>query len=1234
MTRINSIQKAVIKELEGGRFQNLCDVYLHKKLQFDNIQSLGSQEGTDKPTKGVPDSYVHHDDNTYSFIMYGTHEKYKRKIKDDITDCLDENKINIPRSKIREIIICHTSTNLSVNEDLEFRNLGEGIKIEIYGLDTISQDLNTPPYQGIAREYLGITPDSGQIFLIEDFVKSNDKSKTASPLDIEFKFRENEIIDIRKLVLQNDAVLIYGASGVGKTRICLEVLRDFEKDGYQVLCVKNNGQFLFDDLKSSISENKKHLVFFDDINRSVDIQAIIGYIQDYSDSLDIKVLATVRDYEKGKISDYLSQLDCFQEKMISVFTKEEIRTILEESLGITNKAFQDRIANISKGNARLAILAGMSAIKDVNSINDSTSIFANYYGKILDEQRIDTNFIKCLFIVSLVKTVKIGEDNFSSTLLNEFSITWDEFKENIIELHQKEWVDYFLEEVVKINDQSFGDYILEYVLIEKKYIKISRLLELGLVSNRKDIVSGLNTIFRVFPSVSSKNYLINQVKEQWGKAQLPGEQELYLECFWSLDLEKSLLILKQRIDNLLEDDFKITEEYFKKKNSNEQISLKELKILSNFKETKYFNDAIELLLEALKRQPSSFMDIYFSMSRFTFDKNSHINDYETEFQFIQKFWQLRQGHEKNFDFLLIKIIEKLLNCSGTFMVEGATPGSIGIVNYSLALTEGTQKLRSALWQMLSELAQNEENRLSIYHILIGNHWNGIIDPVSDILEYDFRAIKKYFVDNWEQLTFEQCLVLMKLVDSANYFNISPDRTFRNFEKYSSYKYLEVLESKMVDESWSEYIEIQFERISKLTSSFNLNDYKRLFLVAKNLEDTPLNSSKWENGENLLAIIKGLSSNQLQDILNFYFKEGAPFSFQILPIVNKMIDNWGFKKTYDLINKFDFPSKNIWNCEIWSNIPDELISESTEKLLLKFTSEQLNGQFPTIPRLKTFLKFLEIDKNIVGKIGNLLLDGEKIGRKIISDFLREYNQNPQDLVQVFRGHLDLLEKFYLLGLDTAFDFKGILLLEIIKLDFSFWAAYVQSIDNGKMTNGFIKDLLHKVWSLDNFKQYIDVAYYIIVVNPQTLSFFSEYTADAFFPIQKEEDSEVNNHIKEWCLNYINENNTNSELIIKFFSVFVSFQNTDIRIEYIREFLLSNENFKDFESIPLFPGSKGWTGSEVPSIDNDISFLQNLKERDFLSGIKFIEHRAYIQECITGKELYKRKVQLLEYREDFL
>ena len=96
----NDIQQAIL-QLEGGEFQKLFDRYLMKKYKFKNIQTLGVQTGTNKPTKGVPDSYVLTDEGKYVLINYGTvKDNPVKKIKDDILACLDPNKVPLPKEKI------------------------------------------------------------------------------------------------------------------------------------------------------------------------------------------------------------------------------------------------------------------------------------------------------------------------------------------------------------------------------------------------------------------------------------------------------------------------------------------------------------------------------------------------------------------------------------------------------------------------------------------------------------------------------------------------------------------------------------------------------------------------------------------------------------------------------------------------------------------------------------------------------------------------------------------------------------------------------------------------------------------------------------------------------------------------------------------------------------------------------------------------------------------------------
>ena len=112
-----------IKMMEQGAFQRLCDEILIRE-GYRGYVALGSQSGTNKTTKGTPDTYFKDKDGKYVFVEYTTMQNPgARKIEEDITKCLDVSKTNITYKNISEIIYFHTSSNISPSKDLNFQIL-------------------------------------------------------------------------------------------------------------------------------------------------------------------------------------------------------------------------------------------------------------------------------------------------------------------------------------------------------------------------------------------------------------------------------------------------------------------------------------------------------------------------------------------------------------------------------------------------------------------------------------------------------------------------------------------------------------------------------------------------------------------------------------------------------------------------------------------------------------------------------------------------------------------------------------------------------------------------------------------------------------------------------------------------------------------------------------------------------------------------------------------------------
>ena len=128
MGNVNTIQSKIM-QLEGGAFQSLFDEYLYKKYKFTNIQTLGVQTATNKPTKGTPDAYVLTEDGKYILINYGSVSSQPAdKIRADILSCFNTAKLSLEKDKIKKIICGHCSTNIHIEQLRSWESVSISVK--------------------------------------------------------------------------------------------------------------------------------------------------------------------------------------------------------------------------------------------------------------------------------------------------------------------------------------------------------------------------------------------------------------------------------------------------------------------------------------------------------------------------------------------------------------------------------------------------------------------------------------------------------------------------------------------------------------------------------------------------------------------------------------------------------------------------------------------------------------------------------------------------------------------------------------------------------------------------------------------------------------------------------------------------------------------------------------------------------------------------------------------------
>lgn len=215
MSKINQIQNKLL-ELSGGDFQKLADAYLYKKRGYDSINPIGSVIGANKTRTGTPDTLIPLPNGKYVFAEYTTQQEgIYGKIKGDLDKCFDEAETGIPIEKIQEVVFCHISklTLTPAEEDsLREECQKRGVNLNVFGIGPISYDLYLK-YQGIAKDFLGIEVDTGQVLSLDEFVTAYNKNRLATPLNTTFHFREKDVETVLQGLETGDLVIVSGRAG-------------------------------------------------------------------------------------------------------------------------------------------------------------------------------------------------------------------------------------------------------------------------------------------------------------------------------------------------------------------------------------------------------------------------------------------------------------------------------------------------------------------------------------------------------------------------------------------------------------------------------------------------------------------------------------------------------------------------------------------------------------------------------------------------------------------------------------------------------------------------------------------------------------------------------------------------------------------------------------------------------------------------------------------------------------
>ncbi|AIS62345.1 ATP-binding protein [Listeria ivanovii] len=1225
MSKINEIQKAII-QLEGGAFQSLMDAYLYVKYGYSNISELGSHIGTNKTTKGSPDSFIRKENGKYILITYGTvlHTSYA-KIADDIKKCLDSTKTDIDIGDIDEIIACHTSSRLTPNENKQLYELFKNITL--VGIGEVAKDLYFY-YQSLAKDHLGVGIDTDQILTVTEFYNKNAHSSFSTPLEMPLLGRNTEKDDLVEALGTYNLVLINGKAGVGKTRLALEVCVNYAKENnVDLKCVKQNGESIYDDLASHFIDNKNYLIFIDDANQLSQLSHLLDMAVDINRKYTMKLVLTVRDYATKKIEDNIKTKLFPYVYELAPLSSENIEQVIKENLGINNTMIVKRILDISSGSLRIAIMAGTCVNKKLfDQVKNVYEIYRNYYSDIL--VGMNKNHLIIASLIAFSDSMRLNSEHVIYQLAKEQGINSATFNEVSKELHELEVVDIFENSAIKFNEESFGNYLLYFVLYEKRWITIAELIDKTLLDFPSRLSYTISTLLSLFNNQDLEDYITVEIRKLWEskfKYRSVQDKWAFVKIFKYFIIEPALLFTKIEIDKLEKIDVDFLKYDFEEKSNHLMIKSDLMESLISYKYTDRFQDAIELAIYYMQHNNNYPMDFYFLFSKYwTIDKDSHTFNYQKETMLVNTLYQYYQGeNDDKIAVVLISLIGSLLK----FQFDSSNyikNNKVEFSQYGLLDSKALLDLRKKCIEVLAVLYQNNNYKLKILNLLDNYSFREQTTTNLNIAIQDIVNIGTFLEKNLSQEKFDECVVLKYFFDLAERLELSNQKeSFMAFQKNESFMLYTVLtRDEYCRKDWKKYKEIKDNELREIARTITEKDFINLIIMFKSKK---ISCNDWDFENNMIMLLLNLSNDDyFISCCEVLMEHNVSVAMNIHAILQKMMNIKGYDDSKVLIEKYSFQERDTWITTLFSLLnPEEMSKKRSEDIILLIDEQQSFSR-----------NMLEVSVIMAANINNdhfavdyliKIIQKNKENLFIFPEFfIRTDTDEIEELYDTFTStdRKNILADIYLLAIQDNrghfdYDYKWFLFFYSKNKDI------LKQIIAIELREYRAKDsVLQGVWKIVDFKKVMNEIVTFVYENTDINFGKLEYIKSIF--AVKDSEHKINN----WILDYIKENATNIEMMKFIFSIICNL-NYFIKKEAVTTFCKFNNSFIDFLKINILKTCWSWSGSEVPYIDEEILFIEELNKN--LIGLDFIEHRNELSRIAVNLVKEKDRVLVKEFIE---
>lgn len=1064
------------------------------------------------------------------------------------------------------------------------------------------------------------------------------KNALATPLDTDFFARETELESLVATLGTQQVTVVAGRAGVGKSRLTLEGCKRFIEvnPDFELKCIFNRGVDLFQDLQVYFSQPGKYLIFVDDGNRLTGLDYIFQLLHEPRRGREIKIVITARDYALEKVVVGARPYGGASEVRIEELQDKQIVELIKANYNIRNSLYLDRIANISKGNPRLAIMAAQVVERDgtLGSLSDVSELYDVYYTSIRQDLELlgDPNILKVAGIIAFLRNIDSSNAEQMQSIASAFDIEPKVFWKSAMTLHELEVVDMYENELVKASDQVLASYLFYLTFFKEEICSISILLQHFFPNQHHKIADAIYPVVNTFNANEIVGVLQPVVGEFWEKLESEGQAQSLLhlvQLFWFVEETKTLVYIRKQINVLASEPLDVAQIDFKAASNIEPVSLLGILRAYQYSSVDNLNIAIGLILDYAEKLLHELSSVIHLLSEgMGFRHTSYQNGYYVPRAVESFLWERAEdGAHEVFSRFYLAVVNNFLHIS--FHTNELRGSTVHIYDFELPATPEILSLRQDMWSHLFTLYQ-KSNLAQAALDVVGGYCASIHGLKNkDVLASDATQLLTLFSTHLEPQNFTHCLLVHDFLSLLDRLDVIYDKSVRHHFENEAFKLSKVLasnrlERKELELGHDEYEKYLRQRISDYFAEYTLDDYKRLFDLCQ-IITTHSNENKLfqlqANVERVLLSLAARDKELYSEVFGHYLDLSDPLKLQYtFQPLRALIDTQGATRTKSMIENVDAAVRNKWLFSFYISLSlDEITYEHLSQLLVLYANATLDD----IPQNLEYLdNYLEADGSVFLNVVRLLLDKTEAEPRyalIFSRLFNPYSSLYSKIPKIFGDNVKLLERAYLalVRVQPSIDHNGKTLSHILDQDKSFLTEFISNLfpETGSYSRYESHTDFSFIWRREDHLELMESATSFIHQWEKKPYGFMTSCLEAFFVRQsgaKDNDSLMERQ-DAFLLKLIEENFTNDDVVEMAFDTISEFAPAR-RIKFIERFLADNKDLDKFKLLQIEPNHWSWSGSQVPVLQNRAEYLESLLP--LLNTVELLEHKQYLEQKIRA------------------